>query len=101
EKVFTENKIDVVVHLAAKAGVRPSLKDPTAYARANVEATISLLDVMNKFDVKKLSFASSSSVYGTTATVPFTENAKFDSAISVYASTKQAGELFTRMYHNL
>lgn len=100
-KVFSENDIDLVVHLAAKAGVRPSLQDPTAYARANVEATLSLLDMMNKHGVKKLSFASSSSVYGTTASVPFTEDAAFDSAISVYASTKQAGELFTRMYHNL
>lgn len=56
---------------------------------------------MNRFGVKKLSFASSSSVYGTTANVPFKEDAQFDSAISVYATTKQAGELFTRMYHNL
>lgn len=101
EKVFSENKIELVVHLAAKAGVRPSLKDPIAYVRANVEATLCLLDTMRRHGVKKLSFASSSSVYGTTATVPFKEDASFDSAISVYATTKQAGELFTRMYHNL
>jgi len=101
ENILAQTKPEVVVHLAAKAGVRPSLKDPQAYVRANIEATVSLMEAMRKAECKKLVFASSSSVYGKTKNIPFEEEEPFEHAISVYAATKQAGENMTRMYHNL
>lgn len=101
EEVFASHRIELVVHLAAKAGVRPSLLAPEEYLRANINATICLLEAMRRHQVKKLAFASSSSIYGKCATIPFDEEERFDHAISIYATTKQSGELFTRMYHNL
>ncbi len=99
--VFSDKKIDAVVHLAAKAGVRPSLEAPIDYVQSNIEASVSLFKTMNSFKVKKLIFASSSSIYGESKKIPFQEEASFDDAISIYASTKQCGEIFTRMYFNL
>jgi UDP-glucuronate 4-epimerase len=98
---FASHGYDVVVHLAAKAGVRPSLKSPLDYVRANVEATVSLLESMKECGIKKFVFASSSSLYGKNKEAPFKEDDTLDQAISVYAATKQSGEKFTRMYHNL
>ena len=92
---------DVVVHLAAKAGVRPSLAAPMEYVENNIKGTVSLLESMKEASINKFIFASSSSVYGASKIVPFKEDACLDSAISVYAATKQAGESFTKMYHNL
>jgi UDP-glucuronate 4-epimerase len=99
--LFDKNKIAMVVHLAAKAGVRPSILDPFAYYAVNVQGTLNLLDVMKKHDVKKLVFASSSSVYGNNPTVPFTESDSVDNPISPYAATKKAAELLCHTYHHL
>jgi UDP-glucuronate 4-epimerase len=98
---FSQNKYDAVVHLAAKAGVRPSLKEPTGYVKANVDATVSLMNAMEKNNIKNFIFISSSSIYGKSTKIPFKEETDFDDAISVYAATKQSGEIFTRMFHNL
>jgi len=99
--LFDKNKITMVVHLAAKAGVRPSILDPFAYYAVNVQGTLNLLDVMKKHDVKKLVFASSSSVYGNNPKVPFTESDSVDNPISPYAATKKAAELLCHTYHHL
>ncbi len=99
--ILKDNPVDVVIHLAAKAGVRPSLKDPLKYVDANIKATVSLMEAMKETNHNKLVFASSSSIYGECKEIPFKEDVEFDHAISVYAASKQSGELFTRMYHNL
>jgi UDP-glucuronate 4-epimerase len=99
--LFDKNKITMVVHLAAKAGVRPSILDPFAYYAVNVQGTLNLLDVMKKHDVKKLVFASSSSVYGNNPKVPFSESDNVDNPISPYAATKKVGELLCHTYHHL
>lgn len=83
----------VVVHLAAKAGVRPSLQDPAGYVRANVTGTQSLVDAMRAAGTARLVFGSSSSVYGDDTTAPFGEDAAAIHPISPYAATKRAGEL--------
>jgi len=90
--------IDAVIHLAAKAGVRPSIEDPRAYTRTNVEGTVNLLEAMVAADVRDLLFASSSSVYGNTPDTPFREDAWVDHPISPYAATKKAGELLCHTY---
>ena len=99
--LFSENTIDIVVHLAARAGVRPSISNPSLYFDVNVNGTITLLESMNKHDVKKLVFASSSSVYGNNTKVPFSENDNVDFPISPYAASKKAGELICYVYHHL
>lgn len=94
----SSRSIDAVIHLAAKAGVRPSIEDPRAYTRTNVEGTVNLLEAMIAADVKNLLFASSSSVYGNTTEIPFREDAWVDHPISPYAATKKAGELLCHSY---
>jgi UDP-glucuronate 4-epimerase len=84
----------VVVHLAAKAGVRPSLADPVGYARANVTGTAAILDAARQAGVSRIVFGSSSSVYGDSTPVPFREDAVAVEPVSPYAATKRAGELF-------
>ncbi len=101
EKIFSENKIDVVVHLAAMAGVRPSIENPMLYQDVNCMGTQNILEAMNKNNVKKLVMASSSSVYGNNKTVPFKETDIVDFAISPYAATKKANEVMTHVYHQL
>ena len=91
EKVFTKQPIDIVVHLAARAGVRPSIENPIIYEETNVRGTYNVLSLSQKYDVKKLVFASSSSVYGQNA-VPFSENMALHSPLSPYAATKIAAE---------
>lgn len=98
---FEKNPIDMVVHLAALAGVRASIHEPDEYIKTNVIGTVNLLEVMKDFDVKKLVFASSSSIYGNHEAIPFKEDLDFSKAISPYAASKQSAEIFTRMYHNL
>ncbi len=93
--------IDAVVHLAAKAGVRPSIEDPHGYTEVNVDGTVNLLEAMVASDVRDLLFASSSSVYGNTSEVPFREDAWVDHPISPYAATKKAGELLCHTYSHL
>jgi UDP-glucuronate 4-epimerase len=92
---------DVVVHLAAKAGVRPSITDPLGYLRANVLATQVLLETAQQHDVSRFIFASSSSVYGNNHQVPFRETDPVEQPISPYAATKRAGELIGHCYHHL
>jgi len=84
----------VIVHLAAKAGVRPSLADPVGYARANVTGTAAVLDAARQAGVSRIVFGSSSSVYGDSTPVPFREDAVAIVPVSPYAATKRAGELF-------
>ncbi len=93
--------IDVIVHLAAKAGVRPSIADPLGYADCNIRGTMVLLETARKSNIKKFVFASSSSVYGNNKKVPFSESDNVDYPISPYAATKKAGELICHTYHHL
>lgn len=94
-------EIDAIVHLAGKAGVRPSIEDPQGYIRANIVATQNILDVMKEKGIKKLAFASSSSVYGNTKETPFHEGQDVSNPISPYAFTKKACELINYTYHAL
>ena len=95
------SSVDAIVHLAARAGVRPSLEDPQLYVRVNCLGTANLLELARSLDVKNFVFASSSSVYGNCDTVPFRESDVVNSPVSPYAATKVAGELFCSTYHNL
>jgi len=99
--IFSSNKIEAVIHLAAKAGVRPSIDAIADYYDVNVNGTISLLEAMKYSNVKKMLFASSSSVYGNNTKVPFSESDSVDNPISPYASTKKSGELVCHVYSNL
>lgn len=101
EKIFDENKIETVVHIAARAGVRPSLEDPLEYIRSNIDGTINILENMRKFNVKKIVFASSSSVYGNCKAEKFSEDLKVTEPISPYAATKSACEQFLYTYSKL
>ncbi len=92
---------NAVVHLAAKAGVQPSLTNSADYVLANITATNHLLDFMNRADIKKLLFTSSSSVYGNNAKIPFTETDDVNEPISPYALTKRACEMLNYTYHHL
>lgn len=94
-------KADVVIHLAAKAGVLPSLKDPVAYINTNITATNNLLEWMRAKGIVKMLFASSSSVYGNNKTIPFSEQHAVDEQISPYAFTKRSCELMNYSYHHL
>ncbi|MHC4619483.1 MAG: GDP-mannose 4,6-dehydratase [Planctomycetota bacterium] len=92
---------DVIVHLAARAGVRPSIEQPALYADVNVNGTTVLLEAARKHNVKKFIFGSSSSVYGNNEKVPFSEDDNVDFPISPYAATKKACELVCHTYHHL
>ena len=94
-------KPEIVVHLAAKAGVRPSLLNPAAYYDVNLMGTLNLLEQMKKCKIFKMIFASSSSVYGNNMKIPFSESDNVDYPISPYAATKKAGELLCHTYHHL
>ena len=93
--------IDLVIHLAAKAGVRPSIDDPQGYIKANIIGTQNILQWMVLHGVKKLVFASSSSVYGNNPKLPFSEADNVDNPISPYAFTKKANELMNFTWHDL
>jgi UDP-glucuronate 4-epimerase len=92
---------EIVIHLAAKAGVRPSILDPQGYFDVNVHGTLNILEAMRMSDIKKLIFASSSSVYGNCKIAPFSEEMNVDNPISPYAASKKAGELLCHTYHHL
>lgn len=100
-RIFEENTIDGVVHLAAMAGVRPSIENPILYQDVNCMGTQNILEVMQKHQVNNLVMASSSSVYGNCKEVPFKETYIVDYAISPYAATKKANEVMTHVYHSL
>ena len=93
--------VDVIVHLAARAGVRPSIAQPVLYADVNINGTMVLLEAAKKYEIKKFVFASSSSVYGNNKKVPFSEEDNVDFPISPYAATKKAGELICHTYRHL
>ncbi len=92
---------DAIVHLAARAGVRPSIEQPLLYQDVNIRGTMVLLEAVRHVRGCKFIFGSSSSVYGNNAKVPFAEDDNVDSPISPYAATKRAGELLCRTYHHL
>jgi UDP-glucuronate 4-epimerase len=94
-------EFDLVVHLAAKAGVRPSLRQPLSYVSANVAGTQAILELARERGIERFVFASSSSVYGNSPRVPFSEDDRVDAPISPYAATKVAGELLARTYNHL
>jgi len=101
QNIFIEHNFDVVIHLAAKAGVRPSIDNITEYYDVNINGTINLLECMRTNNITKFIFASSSSVYGNNAKVPFSEADFVDNPISPYASTKKSGELLCHVYSYL
>lgn len=100
EELFSSVKFDQVIHLAARAGVRPSLEQPALYQRVNVEGTVNILEAARARGVKKVTIASSSSVYGVNSKVPFSETDPIFSAISPYAASKLACEALGHVYHH-
>lgn len=100
-RALLESRYDVIVHLAAKAGVRPSIEDPTAYTEVNVAGTQNLLELARTCGVRQFVFASSSSVYGVNPRVPWREDDEGLRPISPYASTKLSGELLGHVYSHL
>ncbi|HEX5873991.1 MAG TPA: GDP-mannose 4,6-dehydratase, partial [Pyrinomonadaceae bacterium] len=101
QQVFKNNNFDCVVHLAARAGVRPSLTEPQLYTETNINGTLNLLELAHQNNVKQFVFGSSSSVYGINAKVPFSEDDPIRQPISPYAATKGAGELLCHTYSHL
>lgn len=101
DALFGGVRFDQVIHLAARAGVRPSLREPALYQRVNVEGTVNLLEAARATGVKKITIASSSSVYGVNARVPFSEDDPIFSAISPYAASKLACEALGHVYHHV
>src|SRR5262245_34284830 len=101
ERLFAGNPIDVVVHLAARAGVRPSIEQPLLYSDVNLNGTVTLLEACRRHNVGKFVFGSSSSVYGDSAKAPYKEQEAADRPISPYGATKRAGELLCASYHAL
>jgi len=93
--------INSVIHLAAKAGVRPSIQNPEAYIKNNITGTWNILEMMKDRKISKMIFASSSSVYGNNPKVPFSESDSVDNPISPYAFTKKSCELMNYVYHHL
>lgn len=100
-ELFATTRFDQVIHLAARAGVRPSLEAPALYQRVNVEGTVNLLEAARRAGVRKFILASSSSVYGINSKVPFAETDAIFSAISPYAASKLACEALGHVYHHL
>lgn len=101
KKIFSDNKIDVIVHLAAMAGVRPSIENPLLYQEVNGMGTQNILEEAKLNNIKSLVMASSSSVYGNCKEIPFRENMIVDFAISPYAATKKSNEVMAHVYHKL
>jgi UDP-glucuronate 4-epimerase len=101
DDAFSGTTIDAVVHLAARAGVRPSIEDPAGYVSVNLDGTVSLLEACRRRGIGRFVFGSSSSVYGNNDKVPFAEDDPVDHPISPYAATKRAGELLAHTYHHL
>ena len=92
---------DVIIHLAAQAGVRYSLENPRAYINSNIVGTFNVMEVARKYKVKHLLMSSSSSVYGANTNMPFTENDKVDTQLTIYAATKKSNESMAHSYAHL
>jgi len=101
QSLFAQEAFDVVVHIAARAGVRPSILQPLLYQKVNVEGSTNLFEMARRHEVANFVFTSSSSVYGENEKVPFAESDPVDNPISPYAATKRAGELIAHTYHHL
>ena len=101
ENIFTENKISVVVNLAAQAGVRYSITNPDAYIESNLIGFYNILEACRHHEVEHLVYASSSSVYGSNKKVPYSTDDKVDNPVSLYAATKKSNELMAHAYSNL
>src|SRR5918993_3052329 len=100
-RVFDDGRFDSIVHLAARAGVRPSLAEPVLYTETNIDGTVNLLEAARGHGVRQFVFGSSSSVYGENEKVPFAEEDPVNRPISPYAATKAAGELLCHTYSHL
>jgi len=100
-KNLKDKDIDLIVHLGAQTGVRHSLKDPWAYERSNILGTMNIFEFARRFDIDKVVYASSSSVYGGNKKIPFSEDDSTDNPISLYAATKKSNELMAYTYHHL
>ncbi|MCX6378542.1 MAG: GDP-mannose 4,6-dehydratase, partial [Armatimonadetes bacterium] len=100
-ETIEQHRPNGIIHLAAKAGVRPSIQDPVSYTETNVTGTLNLLLACEKYPVEHFTFASSSSVYGNNAKVPFSEDDQTSHPESPYAATKKAGELLCYSYYKL
>ena len=101
KQAIAGKRFDCIVHLAARAGVRPSLTQPLLYAETNINGTLNLLELAREHNVSQFVFGSSSSVYGINAKVPFSEDDAVRQPISPYAATKAAGELLCHTYSHL
>lgn len=101
ETIFQKYKIDMVIHLAALAGVRPSIERPMEYAEVNILGSMNLWELCKDYGIKKFICASSSSVYGNNEKIPFAETDNVDRPISPYAATKKCGEILGHTYHHL
>ena len=101
KNIFEKNTVDCVVHLAAKAGVRPSIQQPVYYMDVNVNGTANLLETMRLAGVSRFIFGSSSSIYGNQEKMPFSETDDVSRPISPYAASKHSGELLSYTYHHL
>ena len=101
DELLGSGKFDQIIHLAARAGVRPSLEEPALYQRVNVEGTVNLLEAARRNGVKKAILASSSSVYGVNSKIPFAESDPIFCAISPYAASKLACEALGHVYHHV
>jgi len=100
-EIFEENEFAAIVHLAARAGVRPSLEQPKLYSETNINGTLNLLELAREFNIKQFVFGSSSSVYGINSKIPFHEDDRIHQPISPYAATKAAGELLCHTFSHL
>ena len=100
-RAFDQTEFDCIVHLAARAGVRPSLTEPRLYVETNINGTVNLLELARAHGIKQFVFGSSSSVYGENEKVPFSEDDPIFRPISPYAATKAAGELICHTYSHL
>ncbi len=99
--ICTKHKPDIIMHLAAQAGVRHSIKNPKSYVEANLVGTFSILEIARKFKPKHLLISSTSSVYGNNLEYPFHEKQKSDTPISFYAATKKSNEVMAHSYSHL
>lgn len=101
QEIFKAHHIDLIIHLAALAGVRPSIERPLEYEEVNVRGTMNLWELCKEYDIKKFVCASSSSVYGNNEKIPFAETDNVDNPISPYAATKKCGEILGHVYYQL
>ena len=101
EKTFNKFKPDVVIHLAAQAGVRYSIEKPRVYLESNITGTYNIIEISKKLNVKHLIMASSSSVYGANEKIPFKETDKTETQLSIYAATKKSNESMAHSYSNI